>query len=61
MPVNTASRMESHGLAGKIQVSETTYELLKHEYLFEERGQIEVKGKGSMKTYWLLDKRDRLI
>ena len=59
--VNTASRMESHGLAGKIQVSQTTYELLKHEYLFEERGQIEVKGKGSMKTYWLLDKHDRLI
>ena len=59
--VNTASRMESHGLAGKIQVSETTYELLKHEYLFEERGQIEVKGKGCMKTYWLLDKGDRLI
>jgi len=52
--VNTASRMESHGIAGKIQVSETTYLRLKNHYSFEPRGAIEVKGKGEMLTYWLL-------
>ena len=52
--VNTASRMESHGLAGKIQVSETTYKLLEDRYLLQERGTIDIKGKGAMKTYWLI-------
>ena len=51
--VNTASRMESHGLPGEIQVSEQTYELLKDSFAFEERGEIDVKGKGLMKTYLL--------
>lgn len=51
--VNVASRMESHGLAGKIQVSEATYECLKEQYLFDKRGIIEVKGKGKMTTYLL--------
>ena len=51
--VNTASRMESHGVPGKTQVSATTYELLRDRFQFEERGTIEVKGKGSMKTYFL--------
>jgi class 3 adenylate cyclase len=51
--VNTASRMESHGVPGKTQVSGTTYELLRDRFQFEERGTIEVKGKGSMKTYFL--------
>ncbi|NET86819.1 MAG: PAS domain-containing protein [Kamptonema sp. SIO1D9] len=54
--VNTASRMESHGIPGTIQVSQTTYALLRDKFLFEERGAIEVKGKGTMKTYLLLDK-----
>lgn len=53
--VNVASRMESSGLPGKIQVTENTYERLKHRYNFEQRGQVEVKGKGSMTTYWLID------
>jgi adenylate cyclase len=52
--VNIASRMESHGLPWRIQVSETTYKLLEHKYLFEERGTIEVKGRGGMKTYLLV-------
>ncbi|MGB3263754.1 MAG: adenylate/guanylate cyclase domain-containing protein [Microcoleus sp.] len=52
--VNIASRMESHGLSWRIQVSETTYELLEHKYLFQERGIIDVKGKGRMKTYLLV-------
>ncbi len=51
--VNTASRMESHGIAGEIQVSATTFERLKDCYAFEERGWIEVKGKGQMLTYLL--------
>ena len=51
--VNTASRMESHGLPREIQVSEETYELLKDSFTFEERGEIDVKGKGKMKTYLL--------
>ena len=51
--VNTASRMESHGLPGEIQVTEQTYELLKDSFVFEERGEIDVKGKGMMKTYLL--------
>jgi adenylate cyclase len=52
--VNVASRMESHGQPGRIQVTEAVYERLKHRYSFERRGVIEVKGKGSMVTYWLL-------
>ena len=51
--VNTASRMESHGMPNCIQVSQTTYDLLQDKYLFEERGVIEVKGKGEMFTYLL--------
>ena len=52
--VNTASRMESGGIAGKIQVSPATHDLLAgNGYRFEPRGTIEVKGKGTMET-WLL-------
>ncbi|MDY7012530.1 MAG: PAS domain S-box protein [Cyanobacteriota bacterium] len=51
--VNVASRMESQGAAGKIQVTETTYERLKDRYRFEKRGTISVKGRGEMVTYWL--------
>jgi adenylate cyclase len=52
--VNIASRMESHGLPGTIQVTESTYECLKKDYIFEERGLIHVKGKGEMMTYLLM-------
>ncbi|WP_017715722.1 adenylate/guanylate cyclase domain-containing protein [Kamptonema formosum] len=55
--VNTASRMESSGLPGKIQVSAATCERLKDKFEFEKRGRIAVKGKGEMLTYWLLGKR----
>ena len=51
--VNIASRMESLGQLGAIQVSETTYEHLKDKYTLERRGKIEVKGKGKMTTYFL--------
>ena len=52
--VNTASRMESHGVVGGIQVTETTYQLLRDKYLFEDRGLIQVKGKGEMNAYLLI-------
>ena len=55
--VNTASRMESHGETGRIQVTDATYELLEETHLFRERGPVDVKGKGVMKTWWLLGKR----
>lgn len=51
--VNTASRMESHGTAGCIQVTSVTYERLRQHYQFEKRGIIQVKGKGEMETYFL--------
>jgi len=51
--VNLASRMESAGLPGKIQVTEDTYQLLKDEYLFTQREPIEIKGKGLLKPYIL--------
>jgi class 3 adenylate cyclase len=54
--VNIASRMESQGLPDKIQVTEFTYKKLQDNYLFEERGTIQVKGKGKMTTYFLKGK-----
>jgi urea transport system substrate-binding protein len=55
--VNVASRMESQGVAGGIQVTAATYERLKDKYLFEERGATFVKGKGEMITYWLIGRK----
>jgi len=54
--VNTASRMESHGQDGTIQVTQATYEKLKKDYIFESCGLIDVKGKGKLKTYLLKGK-----
>lgn len=51
--VNTASRMESHGLSDRIQVTEDVQQLLSTKFNFEERGTVEIKGKGPMKTWWL--------
>lgn len=59
--VNVASRMESNGLPGKIQVTAPTYEQLKEQFVFEERGHIAVKGKGTMQTYWLLEEQTKFI
>jgi class 3 adenylate cyclase len=56
--VNTASRMESHGLGGQIQVTRTTYEKLEDEFVLEPRGTIEVKGKGELETWLLKGKKD---
>ncbi|MBC6452256.1 MAG: GAF domain-containing protein [Hormoscilla sp. SP5CHS1] len=55
--VNVASRMESSGEPGRIQVTAATHKLLLDKYLFEERGKISVKGKGEMTTYWLIRKK----
>jgi class 3 adenylate cyclase len=52
--VNTASRMESYGVAGCIQVTARTYQRLKDGYRFERRGPIQVKGKGELIAYFLL-------
>jgi class 3 adenylate cyclase len=51
--VNLASRMESGGIPDSIQVTRRVYEILKDEFVFEPRGEIEVKGKGSVEA-WLL-------
>jgi adenylate cyclase len=51
--VNTASRMESHGVAGRVQVSESTRRLLGEPFLLEERGALEVEGKGEVKTWFV--------
>ena len=58
--VNVASRMESLGLPGKVQISETTYDLVKlvKDLKYHPRGKIEVKGKGKMST-WLLDLEEK--
>lgn len=55
--VNLASRMESHGIPGQIQVGEATYQILKDAFLFEDRGLIEVKGIGPVRAYILRDVR----
>ena len=52
--VNTASRMESTGEAGKIQVAQETRELLTDGFVLEERGVIDVRGKGQMRTWFLI-------
>ena len=55
--VNMASRMESQGVPGQIQVTQRTRQRLGSSYRFEPRGQIDVKGKGEMVTYFLVGKR----
>ncbi|MBD2577094.1 adenylate/guanylate cyclase domain-containing protein [Oscillatoria sp. FACHB-1406] len=54
--VNIASRMESHGVPGRIQVTQAVRDSLRSHYKFEYRGQIPIKGKGKMDTYWLVGK-----
>jgi adenylate cyclase len=52
--VNTASRMESNGVPGCIQVTERTYRRLRDGFRLERRGPIQVKGKGEMTTWFLV-------
>ena len=55
--VNIAGRMQTQGTPGRIQVTRSTYELLKDEFVLEPRGTIEIKGKGDMETWYLLGQR----
>jgi adenylate cyclase len=55
--VNIASRMETNGTPGEIQITPATYELLKDEFICRPRGTIPVKGKGEMKTWYLVERR----
>ncbi len=54
--VNIASRMESQGTTGCIQLTSSTYNHLKDKYILEKRGTLLVKGRGKMTTYWLTGK-----
>ena len=51
--VNTASRMESHGQEGIIQITRATYELVKDDFVCEHRGTVNVKGKGDMEVWYV--------
>jgi adenylate cyclase len=55
--VNTASRMESHGTSGRIQITRATKELLEDEFVCEPRGTIPVKGKGEIEAWYLVGPR----
>ncbi len=55
--VNIASRMETTGMAGRIQVTPVVHEKLASQFHFERRGTIALKGSGLMETYWLLERR----
>jgi adenylate cyclase len=55
--VNTASRMESNGTPGEIQITRATYELVEHDFVCAERGTIPIKGKGEMETWYLVGRR----
>ena len=57
--VNTASRMESHGQGGKIQITRSTYELLKDDFECEYIGQIPIKGKGQMDAWYLISEKPK--
>jgi class 3 adenylate cyclase len=57
--VNTASRLESHGVPGRIQVGEAAHRLLSDRYDFEDRGEIELKGKGRRHAYLLVGRLER--
>ena len=55
--VNTASRMESHGTPGQIQITASTRELLNDEFELEPRGTVTIKGKGAIETWYLIGRK----
>jgi guanylate cyclase len=57
--VNLASRMEAHGIAGKIQVTKHTFSLLEEEFHLDSRGIVDVKGKGKTETWFLVGRNKR--
>ncbi len=58
--VNTASRMESHGERGMIQITRATYQLIKDDYYCEPRGTVQIKGKGEMEVWHVAGPRPRV-
>ncbi len=58
--VNVASRMESQGVPGRIQITQHTYELIKDEFICEPRGSLDVKGRGELETWFLIGARQVL-
>lgn len=56
--VNVASRMETTDVAGRIQVPQDVYDRISHAFVLEERGDVEIKGKGLMHTWYLVGRRD---
>ena len=59
--VNTAARMEGHGVPGEIQITEYTRNLISDVFDIQERGFVEIKGKGLMKTYLLKGRKANTI
>jgi guanylate cyclase len=59
--VNTASRMESHGKEGNIQITRATYELVKNDFVCEPHGTLNVKGKGEMEVWFVTKKRNTQV
>jgi len=59
--VNIASRMESHGLGGAVQITRATYELIKDEFVCEPRGTVNVKGKGEMEVWLVVSEKDKTL
>jgi guanylate cyclase len=59
--VNVASRMETFGVPGKIQLAKDTYDLIKDDFVCESRGDVDIKGKGIMGTWFLKDRRSKSI
>jgi adenylate cyclase len=57
--VNVASRMESHGTGGTIQITRATYELIKDEFVCEPRGTVNIKGKGEMDVWLVLSPKEK--
>ncbi len=55
--VNVASRMESTDIEGRIQVPQNVFERLRHDFVLEERGEIQIKGKGPMRTWFLVSRK----
>jgi class 3 adenylate cyclase len=58
--VNTASRMESNGEIGKVNISEATYNLVKNNFSFDYRGEMDAKGKGKIKMYFVEPKENNV-
>jgi adenylate cyclase len=56
--VNVASRMETTDVAGRIQVPQNVYERISDRFVLEERGEVNIKGKGVMRTWYLVGRRD---